>query len=35
MRDNIRMDIKEGRIVWTGFIWFKMGTTDGSGEHGN
>jgi hypothetical protein len=30
--DNIRMDLREiGWNVWTGFIWFRVGSC----EHGN
>jgi hypothetical protein len=26
--DNIRMDLTEGKKVWTGFIWLRIGTSD-------
>jgi hypothetical protein len=33
-QDNIKMDLEE--IVWTGFMWFRIGTSGvGSSEHGN
>jgi hypothetical protein len=27
--DNIRMDLKEGGVVWTGLIWLRIGTSGG------
>jgi hypothetical protein len=27
--DNIRMDLRQGEEVWTGFIWFSTGTSGG------
>jgi len=27
--DNIKMDLKSGVTMWTGFIWLKLGTSGG------
>jgi hypothetical protein len=33
---NIKMDLtKIGWVVWTGSIWLRIGTVEGSCEHGN
>jgi hypothetical protein len=33
--DNIKMDLRKDRVVWTGLIWLRIGTSAGSCEHGN
>jgi hypothetical protein len=34
--DNIKMDLTEiGGVVLTGLIWLRIGTVEGSCEHGN
>jgi hypothetical protein len=27
--DNIKMDLREHGVVWTGLIWFRIGTSGG------
>jgi hypothetical protein len=27
--DNIKMDLKEDRVRWTGFSWLRIGTSGG------
>jgi hypothetical protein len=27
--DNIKMDLRENRVVWTGLIWFRIGNSGG------
>jgi hypothetical protein len=33
--DNIKMDLRWDGLVWNGLIWLRIGTSEGSCQHGN